>query len=328
MVRPAPRGNYRAGRLFNRTKTQTGTMSLIPSFSRWRRLTGHNAGIYALAPGDEPGTFFSAAGDGWVARWALDDPENGRLVARAEVQLYSLAYFPLTQTLVAGDMNGGVHWLNLREERPNQHFSHHRKGVFGWQVIDDQVISIGGGGMLTRWDGLRQRSQESLRLSNQALRALAYSEERRELAVGSSDHAIYLLDAETLAIRHTLADAHDNSVFALSYHPSAPYLLSGGRDAQLKVWSLEDEEPRLLNAQPAHWFTINDIAFAPGTPWFFTGSRDKTIKVWDAESFQLRKVIDTARDKGHVNSVNRLLWLPEAQMCVSASDDRSLILWK
>ncbi|MBK8425147.1 MAG: hypothetical protein IPL27_03820 [Lewinellaceae bacterium] len=58
--------------------------------------------------------------------------------------------------------------------------------------------------------------------------------------------------------------------------------------------------------------------------FFATASRDKTLKIWDSATFTLLKVVDTIRDGGHINSVNRLLWLPEC--LVSASDDRSAIL--
>jgi WD40 repeat protein len=297
------------------------------TWKKWHQLTGHRSGIYGLAAGEAPDVFYSAAGDGWLVRWTLDDPEQGRLVARAEVQVYSLAYLAETHSLLAGDMNGGVHWINLREDRPNRHVEHHQKGTFGFRQCGDYIFSVGGGGLLTRWDPLRQRSEQSLQLSQQALRSIAYSAERDEIAVGSSDNSIYLLEASTLRLRHTISRAHDNSVFSLAYHPNGQWLLSGGRDAHLKVWDLAAPDQPLIS-HPAHWFTLNDLVFATGTPWLLTASRDKTLKVWDAHTLELVKVLDTARDGGHINSVNRLLWLPEAQVCVSASDDRSLILWK
>ncbi|MCB0639249.1 MAG: hypothetical protein KDC54_21630 [Lewinella sp.] len=302
-------------------------MAAASTWRKWQQLTGHDAGIYGLTAGEDAQTFYSAAGDGWLVRWTLDNPEVGRLVARAEVQLFSLIYLPQTHTLLAGDMNGGVHWINLGEDRPNRHIDHHRQGVFGFQVVGEHVYSVGGDGLLTRWDPLRQRSEESLRLSTQSLRSIAYAPSREELAVGGSDHNIYLLDARDMRLRQTITEAHGNSVFALAFHPDGQRLISGGRDAQLKTWNLVDKAAP-LTSQPAHWYTLNDITFATGTPWLCTASRDRTIKIWAADDLRLIKVLDTARDGGHINSVNRLLWMPEARILVSASDDRSLILWK
>lgn len=78
--------------------------------------------------------------------------------------------------------------------------------------------------------------------------------------------------------------------------------------------------------EAAHMFTINHLAFSPDGSLFATASRDKTIKIWDTYSLKLLKVLDTIRHGGHINSVNRLLWLPE--MLVSASDDQRAIIWE
>lgn len=290
------------------------------------RLTGHNASIFALTQGKEAQHFLSAAGDGWIVEWDVKDPELGKLIAKAEVQLFSLAHLPELDLVVAGDMNGGVHWLDLEDPTNNKHIAHHQKGTYAVQVIDNELITLGGNGVLTKWSIAERRTLESIQLSHAALRACAYSAERSELAIGASDHAIYILDWATWEVKHSIQKAHDNSVFSLAYHPNQQQLLSGGRDALLKAWNLSDwAENQSINA---HWFTINHIIFLCDGKLFATASRDKTIKLWDAETFQLVKVLEGVRDSGHVNSVNRLFWLEEEALMVSCGDDRSIILWQ
>ena len=290
------------------------------------QLTGHNAAIFALAPGQTPNEFLSGAGDGWVVRWDLEEPELGRLIAKVETQIFSLLHLPERNTIVAGNMNGGVHWVNLLNPEENRNIAHHQKGVFGICRTVNDVFTVGGDGIVTRWSADASRTIESLQLSHQSLRCIDYQPDRNELAVGSSDNSIYLLDADTLQIKRQLPQAHDNSVFVCRYAPNGRLLLSGGRDAHLKAWDL-DNDASLLSSQPAHWFTINDIAFHPSGAWFATGSRDKTIKIWASESLQLVKVLEGVRDGGHFNSVNRLFWSDYHGQLVSASDDRSMIVW-
>ena len=291
------------------------------------QLTGHNAAIFALSAGQGPHSYLSGAGDGWVVTWDLNAPENGRLIAKVEGQIFSLRYLPEHNMAVVGDMNGGVHWINLDDPENTRDIAHHQKGVFAIEAMGSQVLTAGGQGMLTRWSVAESRSLESLQLSRQSLRSIAYAPGRNEIAVGSSDNNIYLLDLDTLELKHTLRQAHDNSVFTIQYSPDEQYLLSGGRDAHLKAWDLLGPEPRLASSQPAHWYTINSIVFDPDGRWIATGSRDRTIKVWDANDFQLLKVMDTARYGCHINSVNRLLWHPYHNYLISASDDRSMIVW-
>lgn len=292
------------------------------------QLTGHKASIFAVGPDRETTSFLSAGGDGWIVRWNLDDPETGKLIARVDTQVFALLYLPDKHWVIAGDMNGGVHWVDLEHPDRSRHIAHHQKGTFGICRINDHVFTAGGQGMLTRWSIPGVRSLESIQLTHASLRSLAYSPERNELAVGASDNCIYLLDAETMAVRHRQEQAHDNSVFSVHYHPDGRHLITGGRDAHLRIWSLTGQGLEPYKAMPAHYFTINSIAFHPEGRWFATGSRDKTIKLWDAETFELKQVLETSRDGCHLNSVNNLFWSPYGNQLVSASDDRSIILWQ
>lgn len=300
--------------------------------SRQHVSTGHQGAVYALVSAFTPFAFFSAAGDRWIVEWNSHHPENGILVAVTETQVYSLATLPGEgRRVVAGNMNGGLHWLDLDRPDQERNIQHHQKGVFDLLVAGDRLFSAGGEGMLSCWDTATARALESLHLSNRSLRVLAHSPARRELAVGASDGCIYLLDTDTLALRHTIPGAHDPSVFALCYHPVLPLLLSGGRDAWLRVWTLpsvgaSESAPTLFIEHPAHLFTVNAIVFSPDGRYFATGSRDKTLKIWNGTDFQLVKVADTIRDGGHVNSVNCLLW--HSDFLLSAGDDKTIRWWK
>ncbi len=290
------------------------------------QLTGHNAAVYALSLGRQASSFFSAAGDGWIAEWNLEAPDTGKLAAQIEAQVFSLCYLSALQLLLAGDMNGGLHWIALNQREQTRDIAHHRRGIFALLEVDAWVFSAGGEGMLTRWSAADMRSIESLHLSNRSLRALDYCPSRRELAVGASDQTIYLLDVDSLDVRHTIALAHNNSVFAVRYSPDGRYLISGGRDAHLRVWDVARNFAP-ISAQPAHWYTLNDVVFHPQGHMFATASRDRTIKLWDAATFRLLKVLDTVRYGCHINSVNALLWHPHNCTLISGSDDRSIILW-
>ena len=291
--------------------------------------TGHRAAIYALAPGKDERHFLSAGGDGWVTEWNLDDPETGRLVASVEKQVFSLCSLP-DGRIVAGDMNGGVRWIDRAMPDDTRNIQHHKKGTYDILVAGAWVFTAGGDGTITRWDMEKGSSVESFQLSNQALRAISFSEKRKELAVGASDNSIYFLDVETFELKQALKNAHTNSVFTVAYSPDGRHLLSGGRDAMLRVWDLGIIQSPVPNPQspeePAHLFTVNHIVFSPSGQLFATASRDKTLKIWDSHTFQLLKVVDTIRYGGHINSVNRLLWLPDC--LVSCSDDRTVGLWR
>lgn len=291
------------------------------------QLTGHKASIFALTQDQQSESFLSGGGDGWIVRWNINTPELGKLIATVEAQIFHLHYIPALEMIVAGNMNGGLHWIDINTPAKSINISHHKKGVFGILSAEEKVYTIGGGGVLTSWDALQKCSRESLKLSNQSLRCIDYSTIRNEIAIGSSDNSIYLIDATSFKVKYHLEQAHENSVFSVRYSPSQQYLFSGGRDAHLKVWAL-DKYPNLVADIPAHWYTINSIVFHPEKKRLATASRDKTIKIWNAETLELLKVLEMQRDGGHLNSVNCLFWHPHQQTLISASDDRSIILWQ
>lgn len=291
------------------------------------RFTGHHGAIYALGAAPAPYDFCSAGSDGWIVGWQLAKPDEGQLLAQVQAKIFSLLYIPERELILAGDMNGGLHWIDLRQPNATKGLAFHQKGIFALIQIGDSVFSAGGDGKLGRWSLDTGRCEESLWLCRDSLRCLDYCPQRRELAVGASNHAIYLIDVDLLHISRIVANAHDNSVFSVSYINKGTHLLSGGRDAMLKYWDLGSETPNILSEQAAHWYTVNQLALHPSGAWIASASRDKTIKIWDTSNIQLVKVLETVRDKGHINSVNSLWWSPDGQYLISAGDDRSIIQW-
>ncbi len=241
-----------------------------------------------------------------------------------------MLFLPKYNQLLLGNMDGGLHWINWKQKKSIKDVQHHTKGIFDIKIINNQVITLGGDGKIAKWSIEEARPIESLYLSNQSLRSIAYSKQHNVIAIGASDNSIYILDINSFEIQKTITNAHKNSIFKVIFDPSGKYLLSGGRDAQLNIWSIA-EDYQLYQNIPAHMYTINDIAFHPSKSLFATASRDKTIKVWDANAFELIKVLDATKDlqnpQGHFNSVNSLLWTSHKNHLLSASDDRTILVW-
>jgi WD40 repeat protein len=137
--------------------------------------------------------------------------------------------------------------------------------------------------------------------------------------------SIKIIDTDQLSLVHELK-GHQNSVFTSPFHPSGKYIVSGGRDAQLKVWDTQAKYV-LRESIPAHLYTINHIVFSKDGRYFVSASMDKSIKLWDAYNFRLLKVLDKERHAAHGNSVNKLLWMNYRDLLVTCSDDRSISVW-
>lgn len=311
------------------------------------QLTGHSGAVFAITEGGDEQHILSGAGDGWVVEWDLAQPDLGRLVTKVERNIFSLLFLENQNKLIAGDMDGGVRFVDLAEPSKIRNVAHHGgKGCFDMKIFDNQLFTIGGDGILTRWSLAENRSLESIQLSHKSLRCFDVSKTRNEFAIGSSDGSIYFVDSTSLELKTVVENAHDNSVFSICYTPDDSHLLTGGRDAHLKLWDLGENTKggkNIVTSLPAHLFTINSIVFHPKNPTIFaTGSRDRTIKIWQMfppapegsernelyPPLKLLKVIDTIRHGCHIRSVNRLFWSNYNDYLISASDDRTLIVWQ
>jgi WD40 repeat protein len=288
-------------------------------------LTGHADSVYTIEQAREPDRFFSAAGDGTVARWDLNENDLGELLVRVPSSVYAIRYLPAENQLWVGQNFEGLHVIDLESKKEIKSIRITTASIFDIQFWNTYAFIGTGDGMLIVLDIPSFTVRKNIRLSDKSVRCLAINPHTRELAVGYSDHQIRIFGLEDFLLKHTLT-GHQNSVFTLAYSPDYRYLLSGSRDAHLNVWEVAGPYV-LLQSIAAHMYAINHLAYTHDGKYFATCSMDKSIKVWDAETFRLLKVIDRARHAGHGTSVNRLFWPGNSYRLVSCSDDRTLSVW-
>jgi WD40 repeat protein len=288
-------------------------------------LSGHNDCIYALAKGEGAASFFSGSGDGMVALWDLNAPDTGQLIAKLPNSVYALHRHVQTNLLVAGHNYEGIHLLDWQNKKEHGSLKLSKAAVFDIQSRDSHLFVGTGEGMVYKIDINSLAIQAKVHAGEKSARVIALPQSATgEVAIGFSDNMIRIFD-EDLHLKSEWM-AHENSVFALRYTADGRFLLSGSRDARLKVWDVRNGYA-LHTEIVAHMFAINDLDFSPDKKHFVTCSLDKTIKVWDAEEFRLLKVIDRARHGGHRTSVNKVLWTSHQDQLVSASDDRTIAVW-
>lgn len=294
--------------------------------TKLQTLTGHKDCIYTLEKAGDAAKFFSGAGDGLVVSWDLKEPGEGQLVAKVPASVYALHYHQPRNLLIIGQNYQGIHLIDVASKKEIGSLKITDSAIFDIKVFENNIWIAAGDGTLTVVGMDSLFIKKRLMFSNKSARAMAINTEKKHLAVGYSDHNIRIISLENFEVIKTIA-AHKNSVFTVNYAKDFKYLLSGSRDAHLKVWD-PDQNYKQENAIVAHLYAINHVEFSPDGKYFVTCSMDKSIKVWDAKAFQLLKVIDRARHAGHGTSINKLLWTHHKQQVVSCSDDRSISVWR
>ena len=302
---------------------------LLPSLiqiDKLQHFTGHTAAVFALECGQLPNTVLSGGGDGVVAEWRLDEHAPAKGLARVNGNIFSLLFLEDKKMLCAGDLNGVLHITDLVSKQELKQFTYVDGAVYCLQRFNANIIVAGCGNGNAQFIDIDTLTEvRSLEVSDKAIRSLLYIEASNELLFACSDFNIYVYDATNFTLKHVL-NGHDNSVFAIALNNNGTRLVSGSRDAGLRVWDVENGYKQLM-VIPAHMYTINDIVFSPDGRLMATAGRDKHIKIWDAENFNLLKVIDFEKFGGHINSVNKLFWSNWNNCLISCGDDRAVLVW-
>lgn len=286
-------------------------------------MTGHKDALYTLCSLDDT-HFVSAGGDGMVVIWDLQDPETGKMIAQVPNSIYALCYHKQRNILIVGQNYSGIHLIDMTDHSEIGSLALTDGAIFDIQANDQYIFVACASGEVLRvsWELLLLGK---MKLSEKSIRCLALSHDGNDLAVGSSDQMIHILDADVFQLKKQFS-AHNISVFTLRYHPQFPLLISGSRDARFKVWNVKKDYEQ-TDEVVAHMYAINHLTFSPDSKYFATCSMDKSVKIWDAQSNKLLKVIDRARYGGHSTSVNKLLWMNYQDWLVSCSDDRTISVW-
>lgn len=287
---------------------------------------GHRDPIYALERGPLAEQFFSAGGDGQVVQWHLNRPDLGELIAKVPTSVYALALHPTSGLLWVGQNFEGVHLINPVRKEEVTSLKLTTAAIFDIKFHDDEAFLALSDGVVAVVSTNPLVVKKHIKASDQSARCLAINPVERELAVGYSDHVVRIFDLTTYALKQVI-QAHSNSVFTVAYSTDFQHLLTAGRDAHLKVWDVE-QGYTLLQDIVAHMFAINHMAFNASGTLLATASMDKSIKIWDADTYKLIKVVDRARHAGHGTSVNKVLWTDYNELLLSASDDRTISVWK
>lgn len=291
--------------------------NLIYTFS------GHIDAIYSLCKLAKSGEFLSAGADGRLILWHEQKPEEGLLLAKTDTPIYKIVI--QNRFAILATRSGQLIIIDIYLKETIKVWQLSKDALFSLFLDKDNHLYVGSAmGDLWKINLEKLAIMQHSIISKKPIRTITATQ--NFLFTGQSDNLIQAIHKESLQVINQIK-GHSSSVFAALISPSERFLLSGGRDATLRAWDIENNFELVANI-PAHWYTINQIALSPDGNMFASASRDKTIKIWDLASLNLLCVLaKTPLELGHTHSVNCLLWLNNKTL-LSAGDDRQVNLWQ
>lgn len=299
-------------------------MTRTATAEKHTQLNGHVGAVYAVTPAGRPGEVFTAGSDGIIARWDIESGTSLGALAKIQAPVFSLLFHAETHTLWAGREDGGLHIIDTENRRELKLLKNHEKGVFSILAAGNRIYTSGGDGTVAAVDPATLETRQVTQLSDKKVRGLFYDTDTEELYAAAADGMLRVCtaDLKTLLRQWPVHDEAANAIAMLPGHT----LITGGRDARLKLWSL-DGEPTLKENIPAHNYAIYQIKVFAEQGIFITCSRDKTLKIWDITEHTVLYRISRSTAMGHRNSVNDFTYFPETGKLVSVSDDGTGMVW-
>ncbi|POY37844.1 WD40 repeat domain-containing protein [Solitalea longa] len=292
-------------------------------------LPGHRNPIFTIENSQKEHIFFTGGNDLGVVEWSLKKMGFVKVLMPVQSSIYAL-HAPTfgANILAVGERRGNVSVFDFEEQKVKAVLAFHTKPVFDIKSSKrlNQLYTASEDGQLGIWSLDNFEKIYSIKISDQTIRAIAISPDEKHMALAGKDNIIRIFDMDDFSLLKEI-HGHTMPVFTLQYAPDGNYLISGSRDAQLKIWNVGSEYDLKFNIA-AHMYAVNHIAFHPTQPYFATASMDKSIKIWGNNDFKLYHKIDISKEASHSKSVNKLIWNTYNNELISVSDDKLVMVWQ
>lgn len=265
------------------------------------------------------GFLYTGSADNFVTRWDIQSGKQDKFAIKFKQSVFSLKIFE-NHFLAVGLTNGDVHIFDLNQRKELHFLKQHSKSIFSiaFNSVKNQLYLADAEGNLSVWDSKSFKKLLFLPTNVGKIRDMVVSPNGELIFLACQDETIRCFDTTSFNELRTW-NAHKNGTNTLFF--TAENLISGGKDAMLRLWNIEKEKQ--LKEIPAHNFAIYDIK--QWGNFFLTASRDKTIKIWDKNLNFIHRL--DAKTKGHSHSVNQISIINDF-LFASISDDRRIIIWE
>ncbi|CAI7611180.1 unnamed protein product [Penicillium pancosmium] len=116
-------------------------------------------------------------------------------------------------------------------------------------------------------------------------------------------------------------EAHQDSIFSVTFSPDGRLLASGSNDCTARLW--DTATGALQQTLKGHSGSVWSLAFTPDGRQLASGSKDHIVRLWDTVTGALQQTLE-----GHLGTVYSVAVSPDGRLLASGSHDQTIRLWE
>ena len=262
------------------------------------------------------------------------DAETGQLKSSLDDQSKNVVFSPNSRLIASGGADKIVRVWNAETGQLRYSLNEHTNTV--WSVVFSPnsrlIASTDGDGRVCVWNAEtgqlrhtidKHREYNSSILFNpfgsgslSTVWSVVFSPNSRLITSADRDGTVYLWDAETGQLRHSLNE-HTNTVWSVVFSPNSRLIASADSDETVCIWNVETGQ--LRHSLNEHTDKVQSITFSPNSGLIVNRSDDGPVRVWDVETGQLRHTFDE-----HTVSAENMSFSPDGRILAIAGQDGTI----
>ncbi|BBN17899.1 protein MpATG16 [Marchantia polymorpha subsp. ruderalis] len=238
-------------------------------------------------------------------------------------------------------------------------------GAIAFEHGSGVLLTGGNDSVVRQWDSQGGTNLNTLRGATGTILDLTVSSDNKQVLAACSDHKIYLWDAQSGRIRHTLT-GHSEKVVAIDLSPSGnKRAVSASYDRTIKLWDLgtgygvntivcysncnsvcvtsdgalicsghmdgnlrfwDIRSGKLANEVAAHGLGITSVSLSRTGHTVLTSGRDNAINIFDVRSLEIRATYRSPNFRAATNWCRSCLSPNENYVAVGSADG-AVVVW-